>query len=153
MPNEVQNNKPKAVRNCFGLLTRQLNSVPLSYCKDGYRNTRQVNKVQTGTLDCWERTFSWDFLQLRTVGTSETKTEAGFVAWKDRQEREKAGGEREREDKKEEGLEEEEKKKKRDGILCLQVSLQLFVNQYFLFCLRPVWAKFWRGHDQCVHMY
>lgn len=69
MPSEVQNNKPKAVRNCFGLLTSQLNSVPLSYCKDGYRNTRQVNKVQTDS-DCWERTFSWDFLQLRTVGTS-----------------------------------------------------------------------------------
>ena len=50
MPNEVQNNKPKAVRNCLGLLTSQLDSVLLSYCKDGYRNTRQVDKVQTGTL-------------------------------------------------------------------------------------------------------
>ena len=46
--------------------------------------------------------------------------------------------ERKREDKKEEGLEEEEKKKKRGEILCLRVSLQLFVNQYFFFCLRPV---------------
>ena len=50
MPNEVQNNKPKAVRNCLGLLTSQLDSVLLSYCKDGYRNTRQVDKVQIGTL-------------------------------------------------------------------------------------------------------
>lgn len=114
MPSEVQNNKPKAVRNCFRLLTSQLNSVLLSYCKDGYRNTRQANKVQTETLDCWERTFSWDFLQLETVGTSETKTEAEFVEWKDRQERDRGGVERKREDKKEEGLEEEEKKKKRD---------------------------------------
>ena len=32
------------------------------------------------------------------------------------------------------------------------MSLQLFVTQYFFFCLRPVWAKFGRAHDQCVCM-
>ena len=35
--------------NYFGLLTIHLNSVLLSSCKDGYRNTSQVNKMQTRT--------------------------------------------------------------------------------------------------------
>ena len=48
MPNEVQNNKPKAVRSCFGLLTGQLNSVLLPYPEDGYRNTRRVNRCKVG---------------------------------------------------------------------------------------------------------
>ena len=75
MPSKVQNNKPKAVRNCFRLLTSQLNSVLLSYCKDGYRNTRQANKVQTETLfGLLGENFLLGLLAVRNCRTSETKT-------------------------------------------------------------------------------
>lgn len=77
MPNEVQNNKPKAVRNCLGLLTSQCSCPTVRMDKE---IQDRLTRCKTGLcLDCWERTFSWDFLQLETVGTSETKTEAEFV--------------------------------------------------------------------------
>lgn len=131
MPSEVQNNKPKAVRNCFRLLTSQLNSVLCPTVRmDIETQGRQIRCKLRLCLDCWERTFSWDFLQLETVGTSETKTEAEFVEWKDRQERDRVGVEREREDKKEEGLEEEEKKKEMKSSVFKWAFNFLWINTF-----------------------